>query len=337
MAKASRKRSAPFGGERLLPKERGDSLRVLRFEARRLFLDALAEECPHLLGSLWREVFVPHFALPGYSGLDDAGGVIGRWLDRFRFRKVTRAGPGRWRYEYVEWFSNAVWDTLWAWKSLPELNDSTHERARPGRLEFRDRIFGRGMVLKRPRQLLDAVVLPGRFRYKEEPYRSWLVKGYILHYEYLKRHPKPGVLPRDEDYETILVPERVRPFEFSFPAFEPFEERTADWQKRCRAAFDQAVKTHLGERDPGGKKAPKLTELDHFRWAALAMCGDNGDVTFGWTFARVAAAAGRTVSEKTVQSAVARVLRIVGLRLPERRGRKRGIAERHGRHLAEKD
>jgi hypothetical protein len=331
MTKVLRKRAAPLGGERLLPPELGDALAVLRIEARRQLLNAIADECPHVLDSLWREVFEPHFAPQGYDGMDFSEVLkIETWANRFNLDRPRTRPPAGER----DWINEAAWSTLWGWKVV---------RQRPHRLAFRfgeldariEKLIGPRRAVGRDYSL-DAVVVPGRFRHKEEPYRSWLEKGYIPIRGYRKFSAGYEGPLRDEDYETVFVPAKTVQFSFAFDAFEPFQERTSDWKKRCTEAFRAALAKHLVKRDAHTGKTQRRVEPDHFRWAALYLCGERGNDKYGMTLEQVRQRVGRLGHWTTIQYGVQTVLNLVNLSVSNRRGRKPGVLEQGPRHIARK-
>ena len=145
-----------------------------------------------------------------------------------------------------------------------------------------------------------------------------------------------NIVMRPEEYETILIPQTPAQFRFSFDAFEPYEERAAAWKRRCKATFERVLREHLRERDPGGQKAPKLVKPEHFKWAALTVCGDNGGGTFGWSYPRIQRLSGRD-SVSTVVAAVKRILTLIRLTLERQRGRPPGIREKQIRRRADRN
>jgi hypothetical protein len=76
-----------------------------------------------------------------------------------------------------------------------------------------------------------------------------------------------------------------------------------------------------------------MIEPDHFKWAALSICGENKDGTFGWTLTQIRKVAGRS-SASTVHRAVEEVLKLIGIEVQRTRGRPRGTRERRPRPVA---
>lgn len=313
-ATAKRKRGVPLGGERLLPdlpSAKGDPYEALRFEAQTKFLGAVSEHCQHVLSSLWSDIFAQRTARRFPGGEEDQK-ALDTWIERYNFREVKSrtAQPDLLRCRVCStWLEHAAQLTLGEWHNRLRV-DLTHERPpapeRPQKLEF---VFGQ-----------DTGFSPEGSVRKPRYYRHEILAG--------KLDEERARLPGDDPLHS--VPLMVR---FWFPAFEPFEERAADWKERCRRSFEGALASHLAERDPGGPRTPKMIEPEHFTWAALAVCGDNADGTFGWTLTRIQKFAGRG-SVSTVHRAVHNVLNLIGIEIKRRRGRPRRTREGRSRHVA---
>jgi hypothetical protein len=293
--KRKKKKGSPLGGERLLPAGRFDPLELLRFEAQSHFLDAVAEHCPHVLDFLWSEVFeVERAGVPNQGVREKKAAEL---LNRCNVGIVKRTGRDRLGCRICStWFSHAVVGTVGEWWS-PAFSE------KPQKLKF---FFGAPNYHPEERT-------PRKPRY----YRD----------EVLRPTPLPETivgLRWDPHLESLLGAQR---FSFEFSAFEPFEQRAADWKRLCKAAFERSLEAHLAERDPGGPKTPRMTEPDHFRWAALAVFGENGDGTFGWTYEQIRKTAGKdTVS--AIQTGVQNVLQLIGIEAKRTRGRRAGVKEK---------
>lgn len=297
MAHSKRKRGAPLGGERLLPVQgggRGDPLEALRFAAQLQFLEALAEYCPHVLDSLWKLFSPPYeFAM---SPEEDRK-RIEEWMLLYRLRVITRSErPDLLRCKLcTTWVEHAARITTGEW--FPN-------RERPERLVF---FFGQNYFS------------PSGPVEKPHYYREAVLAG--------KLDEERAMLPGTR---TASLP---RTWTINLPIFEPFEDRVAEWKRRCREKVDAAIAAHLADRDPGGPRTPKMIEPDHFKWAALFVCGENEDGTFGWTFTRIRRLAGRS-SASTVHRAVRNILNLIGIDVERPRGRRRGTTERRPRQVA---
>lgn len=133
------------------------------------------------------------------------------------------------------------------------------------------------------------------------------------------------------DWAMSNVPDK--PFEATFTAWQgwtPSWERRKDARRWLLASFrdwvktqPQAIDAYLDAVESAHRAAfeedrtehsatPTARDREHYRWAALYLCGDNGDKAPGWPFERIAEHVG--AERQTVQGAVSPVLAELGLR-----------------------
>lgn len=320
--KPKSERVTPLGGEVSVPRDLGDDQAELTRQCRELFLRSVEKRCTWVLESL---------RSPSKDRTTDEGtvqkildAVVDSWpdlADRFGFSLPTWLAMA-----FVKtvnyWKSRGLEDPLVFHEGTACLDGLMPARAVSSK-DWRHPWFADDPPPTARAFTGDYRRVDGYLQLDQEPFRSLLKDGWRVSATYQS----------DKKAVYTMLWRKAAPLSISLPAFEPATERFSTWRARCDVDFKKAIEAHRIERLRGSLHVSRFIQPSHFDWAALYVFGAGPKEARGETAERIGGLEGK--QRQTINSAVNKLLRVLEINLPERRGRHKGIKEIAPRHLSD--